>query len=83
MGNTEVLAHFPPLLGLVEPGIYYLRTPFWVEVNSENDFSAALAVARMLLQVTGQDWSPLAKLLDRSGEVRISFSYPPFELEVH
>jgi hypothetical protein len=47
----------------------YLRNYIWNDVSSENDFAASLAVAKMVLQITRQDFSAKSKLSERGGEV--------------
>jgi hypothetical protein len=37
-------------LSLAEDGFFFLQNHTWSEVQSENDFTASVAVARMILQ---------------------------------
>ncbi|KAF5380960.1 hypothetical protein D9615_003973 [Tricholomella constricta] len=61
-----VIRHLPSLLGLVDSGIHFLQAHLWQDVD--NDFAASLAVARMLLQVSGQDPTIMIKLSDHGAE---------------
>ncbi|KAG5645223.1 hypothetical protein DXG03_006640 [Asterophora parasitica] len=71
--NTEIPGFLPPIirylpsfLGLVDSGIQFLQAHVWLDVD--NDFAASLAVARMLLQVSGQDPTITNKLSDYGTE---------------
>lgn len=68
-----VVGPFPSLFSLVDPGIHFLQAHMWLDISSENDFAASLAVAKMLLQVAGQDPSVMMKLADCGNEVCAQF----------
>jgi len=57
-------------LSLVEDGFFFLQNHAWSEVQSENDFTASVAVAKMILQAAEQKpevmLRPLADTSERS-----------------
>ncbi|GLB34930.1 putative response to drug [Lyophyllum shimeji] len=63
---SPVIGHLSSLLALVDPGIHFLQSHNWQDVD--NDFSASLSVARMLLQVAEQDPTVMRKLSDYGAE---------------
>ncbi|RDB21389.1 hypothetical protein Hypma_011626 [Hypsizygus marmoreus] len=73
--TTEISGSLPPitqhlssLIGLVDPGIHFLQAHPWQDVSSESDFAASLGVAKLLLQVAGQDPTVMNKLSDYGTE---------------
>lgn len=55
-------------IGLVDPGILYLQNQSWTPTHSEDDFWAAAAVAKMILQVATYEAGILNRLADIGGD---------------
>lgn len=66
--DANRLGVFPSMQAMVDPGINFLRTHSWTDISSDNDFSASLAVAKMLLNVASRDSSAMAKISDSGRE---------------
>jgi hypothetical protein len=56
-------------VGLTEGGCYWLDYYFWVEGQTEQDFFASLAVAKMIFQAMSYDASVLQRMPTDSTEV--------------
>lgn len=64
------VTHLNSFLGLVDSGLHFLENHVWADVQSENDFTASLVVAKMILQAAEHDPSIINKLSDQTTEVR-------------
>lgn len=53
-----------------EDGFFFLQNHSWSEVQSENDFAASVAVAKMILQAAEQKPDVILKQMTDSVEVR-------------
>jgi hypothetical protein len=58
------------LLGLLDPSIHFLQNHTWLDVGSDNDFTASLAVGKLIFQLAEQDPSIIMKLSDYGAEVQ-------------
>ena len=56
-------------LSLAEDGFFFLQNHTWSEVQSENDFTASVAVAKMILQAAEQKSDIILKQLAETSEV--------------
>lgn len=73
-GVTPTTLHPQLFVGLVEGGCYWLDHHVWTEGQTEQDFDASLAVARMIFQAMSYD----ALILQRmSGSNEVSKLIPP------
>ena len=57
-------------IGLVEPGLIYLQNQTWTPSHSDEDLEAAVAVAKMILQVATHEAGILNRLAELGGDVR-------------
>ncbi|KAF7338262.1 hypothetical protein MVEN_02051500 [Mycena venus] len=67
---SPATTHLNSFMGLVDYGFYYLQNHMWTDIQSENDFYASLAVAKMILQATNYNssiWGRLSEPAERSG----------------
>lgn len=72
-GYTTPAQLFPELfLSLADDGFFFLQNHLWSEVQSENDFNASVAVARMILQAAEQNPDVMLRRVSDSSEVRRS-----------
>ena len=60
-----------PFLSLAEDGFFFLQNHMWSEVQSERDFAASVAVAKMILQVAEQKPDISLKQLADSSDVSL------------
>ncbi|KAF9464728.1 hypothetical protein BDZ94DRAFT_1255766 [Collybia nuda] len=60
--------HLPPLLELLDPSVHFLQHHVWLDVGSENDFTASLAVGKLIFQLAGLNPSVITKLSDHGME---------------
>ena len=71
--TTDILRSQPPvvrtLLSLVDPGLHFLQNHVWLDVGSESDFSASLAVGRVIMEVAECDSSVISRLSEHGAEV--------------
>ncbi|KAJ7632645.1 hypothetical protein FB45DRAFT_913016 [Roridomyces roridus] len=49
--------HSDLFMALVDPAFYYLQNRIWTDIQSENDFSASLAVGKVILQAAAYNSS--------------------------
>jgi hypothetical protein len=56
-------------MGLVDYGFYYMQHHIWTDIQSENDFYASLAVAKMILQAANYNSSIYGRISEPA-EVR-------------
>ena len=56
-------------LSLAEDGFFFLQNHTWLEVQSENDFAASVAVAKMILQAAQQKPDIILKQFSDTSEV--------------
>ncbi|KAF5358295.1 hypothetical protein D9756_001552 [Leucocoprinus leucothites] len=63
-GVTPVTLHSQSFVDLVEGGSYWLDHYLWAEGQTEKDFYASLAVARMIFQAMSYDASVLQRISD-------------------
>jgi hypothetical protein len=66
---SPATTHLNSFVGLVDYGFYYLQNHMWTDIQSENDFYASLAVAKMILQATSYNNSIWGRLSEPA-EVR-------------
>lgn len=66
------IRYLPPLHGLLDHGIHFLQHHAWLDVGSENDFTASLAVGKLIFQLAGQDPLVITKVSDYGMEVGVS-----------
>ncbi|KAJ7235476.1 hypothetical protein B0H12DRAFT_1141671 [Mycena haematopus] len=67
---SPATTHLNSFIGLVDYGFYYLHNHMWTDIQSENDFYASLAVAKIILQATNYNnsiWGRLSEPAERSG----------------
>ncbi|KAJ6502509.1 hypothetical protein C8R45DRAFT_976826 [Mycena sanguinolenta] len=67
---SPATTHLNSFMGLIDYGFYYLHNHMWTDVQSENDFYASLAVAKIILQATNYNnsiWGRLSEPAERSG----------------
>ncbi|KAF7363482.1 hypothetical protein MSAN_01004100 [Mycena sanguinolenta] len=67
---SPATTHLNSFMNLVDYGFYYLHNHMWTDVQSENDFYASLAVAKIILQATNYNnsiWGRLSEPAERSG----------------
>ncbi|KAJ7582678.1 hypothetical protein C8J56DRAFT_1167735 [Mycena floridula] len=62
------LTHPTQFAALADAGFYFLQNQTWSDVVSENDFSAALAVAKMQLKAILRDPSIMSRIVDHTAE---------------
>lgn len=66
MGTT----HSAASLGLVDHALYFLHNHIWIDINTDGDFAASLAVAKVILKGSKLDpASVMSKLSEFSTEV--------------
>jgi hypothetical protein len=56
-------------LSLAEDGFFFLQNHTWLEMQSENDFAASVAVAKMILQASQQKPDIILKQFTDTSEV--------------
>lgn len=71
--------HLKHFLGLVDHGILFLQNYLWVDIHSDNDFQASLAVGKMILNAATYDHTIMVRLAEQGIEVNnlASHPYPP------
>lgn len=70
---APAITHLSQFIALADPGFFFLQNHSWNEVHSESDFTASLAVGKMILKAITQDPSIMPRLIvEQSIEVRIS-----------
>ncbi len=67
--TTPAMSHLNLFLGLGSPGVYFLHNYSWTDVRTDNDFSASLAVAKMVLQTSNQEPRIFTQFMDYGNEV--------------
>ena len=66
---------FPDLfLSLADDGFFFLQNHLWSDVQSESDFNASVAVAKMILQAAEQNPDTMLRRMSDSSEVRKMFN---------
>jgi hypothetical protein len=66
---TPAQASSEAFLSLAEDGFFFLQNHTWSEVQSENDFTASVAVAKLILQAAEQKPEIILKQLADTSEV--------------
>jgi hypothetical protein len=56
-------------LSLAEDGFFFLQNHTWLEVQSENDFAASVAVAKMIMQAAQQKPDIILKQFSDTSDV--------------
>lgn len=61
--------HLNSFLGLVDNGLHFLQHHNWADVHSDSDFTASMAVAKMVLEAATHDIEIMARFSDQGQEV--------------
>ncbi|KAJ7685226.1 hypothetical protein DFH06DRAFT_1157872 [Mycena polygramma] len=67
--------HLNSFIGLVDYGFYYLQHHIWTDIQSDNDFYASLAVAKMILHVANYNnsiYGRMSEPAERSGRATLA-----------
>jgi len=71
--SAPATTHLNALLALVDNGLHFLQNHVWSDI--ENDFTASLAVGKMVLQAANHDPNIMSRLSDHGQEVCNCKSY--------
>ncbi|KAF7294902.1 hypothetical protein MIND_01028100 [Mycena indigotica] len=70
IGSTTLASTHPAeVQNIVEHGLHYLHNHIWTDIRSENDFTASLAVGKMILQAAAINRSIFSKIADPGDRV--------------